>query len=341
MPKNKIQIIVLSGLVIISFAFFAIAQENTSSSHNIFLDSDQDGLSDEEERSYGTDPYKKDTDGDGYSDGAEIKSGYDPLKPAPNDKIFKEPEVQAIEIPDLSQEKNLTKKLAYQIAELTNQTGENGEIDLQDVQDIVNETLNTQEEEISLPEINKDEIKIKEQDYDDLDEDERKEKMKEDFLEYTASMYYILVSNSPDPVTSSSDLNNVLNSTFSTINNAILTRDSSSLNKIQDSAEKMSEQIKDVEVPEDLLEAHVKALSFAMLAQEFESYINTDTQDPIKDISNLSKLQGLVTNMIDFASEIQEKLKDYDIEYYDEEFNEKIESMGLEAPGDFIINISQ
>lgn len=43
------------------------------------LDSDQDGLSDEEEIFYGTDKNNPDTDGDGYLDGAEVKGGYNPL----------------------------------------------------------------------------------------------------------------------------------------------------------------------------------------------------------------------------------------------------------------------
>ncbi|MEK7172599.1 MAG: hypothetical protein AAB740_01315 [Patescibacteria group bacterium] len=42
-------------------------------------DSDNDGLSDREEvKVYGTNPFNVDTDGDGYSDGAEVKNGYNP-----------------------------------------------------------------------------------------------------------------------------------------------------------------------------------------------------------------------------------------------------------------------
>lgn len=43
------------------------------------LDSDEDGLSDEEERKLGTHPNVADTDGDGYDDGTEVKGGYNPL----------------------------------------------------------------------------------------------------------------------------------------------------------------------------------------------------------------------------------------------------------------------
>lgn len=43
------------------------------------VDSDNDGLTDDQEKIFGTDPAKADTDGDGYKDGEEVKGGYDPL----------------------------------------------------------------------------------------------------------------------------------------------------------------------------------------------------------------------------------------------------------------------
>ena len=46
----------------------------------IFLDTDGDGLSDDEEKDlYGTSPLLQDSDGDGFSDAQEIQSGYNPL----------------------------------------------------------------------------------------------------------------------------------------------------------------------------------------------------------------------------------------------------------------------
>ena len=51
------------------------------------VDSDKDGLTDEEEKKLGTNPTKADTDGDGFLDGQEVKEGYDPLKVAPYDKV--------------------------------------------------------------------------------------------------------------------------------------------------------------------------------------------------------------------------------------------------------------
>lgn len=44
----------------------------------LIQDSDKDGLSDEDEILYGTDPNNKDTDTDGYSDMVEIQSSWNP-----------------------------------------------------------------------------------------------------------------------------------------------------------------------------------------------------------------------------------------------------------------------
>ena len=49
-----------------------------------FTDSDNDGLTDEVEALYGSDPNNSDTDGDGFQDGMEIGNGYDPLNPKMN-----------------------------------------------------------------------------------------------------------------------------------------------------------------------------------------------------------------------------------------------------------------
>jgi hypothetical protein len=54
------------------------------------LDSDQDGIPDEQEiKIYHTDPFNPDTDGDSYNDGDEIRHGYSPLNPDKN-AIFKD-----------------------------------------------------------------------------------------------------------------------------------------------------------------------------------------------------------------------------------------------------------
>lgn len=50
-------------------------------------DTDKDGLPDDLERIYQTNPENPDTDEDSYEDGLEVANGYDPTKKAPGDKI--------------------------------------------------------------------------------------------------------------------------------------------------------------------------------------------------------------------------------------------------------------
>jgi len=62
-------------------------------------DSDQDGLSDEQEKELGTDPNNWDTDGDGLGDAEEIKYGFDPLKKDSNDDGINDAEAFKLGLP--------------------------------------------------------------------------------------------------------------------------------------------------------------------------------------------------------------------------------------------------
>lgn len=74
----------------ITLAFASFAQDpvmvgkdtdNDRVGDSIDNDDDNDGLSDAEEKNYGTDPLAVDSDGDGVSDKKEISTGANPLKP--------------------------------------------------------------------------------------------------------------------------------------------------------------------------------------------------------------------------------------------------------------------
>ncbi len=59
--------------------FYAFNRNAMARAGSQLVDSDGDGLSDDEERIIGTDPLNPDTDGDGLGDGIEVKMGLDPL----------------------------------------------------------------------------------------------------------------------------------------------------------------------------------------------------------------------------------------------------------------------
>lgn len=69
-------------------SFLALPLNTTPTGPRLIVDSDGDGLSDEQERLLGTSPIKADTDGDGFSDQLEHRfraSGFDPLNPGDAD----------------------------------------------------------------------------------------------------------------------------------------------------------------------------------------------------------------------------------------------------------------
>jgi len=326
--KNiKIPIIVLSCLMIASFAFYVTAQEQAATNKNIFIDSDQDGLSDAEEKTYGTDPHNPDTDGDGYSDGAEVKAGYDPLKPAPGDKLAPE---KTAAVTDPVPANNLTKTVAQKISTMASQSGSNGQsISVSDVQQLVDDTINNSKDSANnLPPIDPSEIKIKKNTYKNLSPEKAKQQQKEDFAKYITSVSYILASNSPRPITSSTDVTSVMTSVIQSISTSISKQSSTYVNDLTGNAEKTLEQLKDIEVPEEFVDIHTKALQFAKYSVSLKDALNSTPDDPLSDLANLSKIEGFAESLDSFMTETQTKLDEYGLTY-DDTVKKAMQSAGL------------
>ena len=339
MNTPKTAKLILASLVFLSLVFRFSIENTLGTTNNIFLDSDQDGLTDAEERTYGTDPRNRDTDNDSYSDGAEIKAGYDPLKPAPGDRIINAENIQKIQndtetegavLGENTEEKNLTQEMAEKLSEITAQTDpENQDVTLEEIQSLIDEALNTGQKEIELPEITQDDIQIKKQNYSGLSEEEAEERRKKDFSEYIIGVYYIFSSNSPKPITSFSDINKIMSSFTNEITYALDSKNSSSLDDLTQISEKSLEQLQAVEVPEELVELHIKAMRFAMYAQTLKSNIDSEADDPLEDIVRLSKIQVYVENLMSFSTEAAMKFEEYGMEY-DDDTKEILKTYGLE-----------
>src|SRR3989344_6442952 len=167
--ETRIAIIIFAVLFFIGFTVITAAQERSLSDQTLFQDFDQDGLSNEEEKLYGTDPEKSDTDGDSYSDGTEVRSGYNPLVPAPGDRIVDPNNTTtntttnlttsvAKDFVDLVQKKSLTEDVDNEIA-------------VEDLDTIVNKALDENLTFNDLPEIDTNAIIIKKQNYSDLSDE--------------------------------------------------------------------------------------------------------------------------------------------------------------------------
>ncbi len=307
--SKHLSLLVFVGIFIFSFSFFTSAQERATSDKNIFLDSDQDGLSDEEEKAIGTDPFNPDTDGDGYSDGIEYRSGYNPLKPAPGDKII--PDKEKVEIEKVVElipgdDENLTKEMSVEVAKLiSSKEGEGQEIAIEELDSIIQKITAQELAFEDLPEVDESEIKIKKQKYGKLSAEEREQRELRDAQEYLVSVAYLLITNSPREINSGKDLesfsSDLIKRTSSLSYNLY---DTSYFEDLAARGEKVLEQLKDIEVPEKQLELHKKGLKLAKFAASLKDTAKPDPTDPIKTIANFSKIQNILSLSNEYAQEV-------------------------------------
>ncbi len=309
------------GLLILSVTFF-VSADDTMTDKNIFQDSDQDGLSNDEEALYKTDPLDKDSDDDGYTDGVEVESGYDPLKPAPGDRVVSNTTVQASSTLGASDslgevdDANLTTAVSEEIAGLIQQgnSAEGETITLDAITESVQGVMDKSDQEIVLPEVDIDSINIKSVSK-KLKGERRTEAEKEDIVEYLTVLAYILANNSPQSFKSEKDLGSVLTSAASGALGAVTTGNMKYLEELSSKSNKILSEIDTIEVPEAMLDVHVKAIKMVKYSSQLKDEVKLDNiDDPIGQISSLGKVQGFLSASVDFSSEIYAKLQTYKID---------------------------
>jgi hypothetical protein len=309
---------VFIGLLTLSFAAFAFAEEG-SGSKNIFQDTDQDGLSNEEEKLYGTDSRKTDTDGDGYSDGVEVQSGYDPLRPAPGDKIVPDGDQAsagsgAFQAKRVEDEENLTRELSVKVAGMVKSGGEeDAKLSMEALQEAVQEAITKHVKIDDLPGVDVSKIRLKKQKYQGLSSEEREKRTKEDTLEYVTGVAYIVANNSPTPLRSGEDLKSAVSSITSQTISALSSQDAGALDEIEQRGRQSLEQLQSVEVPENMMETHVKAMKIAQYAIDIKSDIKPRPNDPLMNIVVLSKFQGLLNVAEEFSKELDQALQKHGV----------------------------
>ncbi|MFZ1720519.1 MAG: hypothetical protein WAU28_04195 [Candidatus Moraniibacteriota bacterium] len=300
--------------------FISASAEDALSGKNIFQDSDSDGLSNEEERLYGTDPFIKDTDGDGYSDGVEVKGGYNPLKKAPGDRIVigGSNAEDTTSTGSVASKENLTQKISTEVAKMVSEKGTNSsDVSLSDLDSAVSTVLSSSEN-IILPIASIDEIKIKPLTKKEkkLSASERKKVEEEYIVEYLTSMAYIMANNSPSTFQTEDQLQSIASNVADQSNNALLLGDFSYISDLSKNGERMLEQIKEVEVPESMVDMHLKALQMAKYAVSLKDELiatKNNMDDPLQNIATLSKIQGFLNVSSVFATEFGAKLTSYGI----------------------------
>jgi hypothetical protein len=235
---------------------------------------------------------------------------------------------------DTSNASGITADLAQKISALTNSSNSNKSVSLDDIQALVdkitsdNSSLTNAD---TMPQVSKADVHIKKQNYVALGTEKAKAKKKADFIDYITAVTYIFSSNSPTPITSLTNASNILSGFVKTISSAITTQNTSGLEALIISQGKIVSQLKDMEVPEDLVDVHIKALSLALYSQQLANSLKPNTSDPIGEIANLSKIDGFISASSDFMSQVQAKFSEYGVSY-DETIQKKLKNYGIDAP---------
>jgi hypothetical protein len=330
--------------------FFAMAENKNASS--LFLDSDQDRLTDQEERMIGTDPMKADTDGDGYSDGKEVESGYSPLKPAPGDKIGSAP---ATSVPtsasdtsssianltnsptlddsfydddamtDLASDPsnpNLTNEMIGQLMQLTKEKAttsdsfaSNPTYSSEDLAQITQGALQTVDITKDLPDIQDSEMNILPPvDDKDLSDDEIKTEQKKQIETYLAKSAFLLASNSPFTIDSPSNLESNIAAEGTGLITAVISGDTSKIDTYAQKAEEGIDQMKKMDVPYILKDIHRSMLQLAIYTLGLKDSISINSSDPMKSLASASSLQAVAQSATKIQQELSQILSDYGIE---------------------------
>lgn len=376
MKKTKIIAILAVSFVVFATTFFALAQSQNGSS--LFLDSDQDGLTDQEEHMIGTDPFKADTDGDGYSDGKEVESGYNPLKAAPGDKIVPgsqtsssgdtqtdttgtaaatasstdstsanqdltsgqtDPTTAALlaqstqtdasntaaAMTDLSSDPNnpnLTNEMIGQLMQLTKNKAttdssfaDNPTYTSSDITQMTQGALQTVDLTKNIPDIQDSDINLLPEVKDkNLSADEIKATQKTEIEKYLSQSAFILASNSPFPVQSTSDLSSSLNTESANFITALSTGDTSKLGTYAQKAQTGIDQMKKIEVPYVLKDIHKSALQLALYTLSLKDQFSLTSADPMKSLAAASSLQAVAQKATDLQNQLSQILSAYGID---------------------------
>jgi len=226
---------------------------------------------------------------------------------------------------------NLTSEVAQRLSSALMDGAEDPQLSIGKLNEIINESLSQSFSESDLPEIEPGEIKIKKQNFEGMKIEQIRAIQKADFIDYTVAVYYIMATNSPRPITNSDEVSGIANFASQSVLTALTSRSSSAVNELANSGQRILTQLQDIEIPEDLLDIHIKAIKFAKYAIKLQPTINADTEDPLADLVNLSKLEGLAFSMFEFSGEIQKKFAEYEFSY-DNDIKNKLEILGAPAP---------
>ncbi len=307
--------VVVASCVVVFVA--AHAREQQSSPLAVHIDFDQDGLSNDEEALYGTDPDNPDTDGDGFSDGVEVRSGYDPLiHKDRGDRVIGLEEAQTQS--DVSAARSLTNELRTRVAGIAFDVASGKEVTLGDIDKEVQAFVDNAVKDIAVPQIDMDRIRVKRQDYGDLSEEQRRERIKRDVANYTSALAYTLSLYTPKPLTDEGAAEaisaDVLGEAERLMNDFT---DVSPFIRLAEDSRMLQERLFEIEVPEVALPLHVEGLQFAAMVAAFAN--DAKGVDLARDPAEAAVLYARAASLTSIGAMFMEKVQAFAEEYGQDE----------------------
>ncbi|QQS21057.1 MAG: hypothetical protein IPL87_00750 [Candidatus Moraniibacteriota bacterium] len=214
---------------------------------------------------------------------------------------------------------NLTQQVSEQIADILKSSSgkdEKGDFSFEEMQSKLQSLLDGQQAggPVTLPDIPEESIRIKEQSYENLSEEERNAKLKQDSLEYVTKVAYILTSSAPDLFSSQEDINKISESMIESITNSFESGSMEYIDTLSKRGDQAIKELEVVEVPRNMLSAHKKALQLFQYAKRLRTELKSPNEDPLAALVSLSKVQSFLSTISGFVNEVDQNLKSIGIE---------------------------
>lgn len=244
-------------------------------------DWDKDGIPNEEESIFRTDPFNPDTDGDGFLDGEEVAAGCSPIIPKPND--CKD------ELAKMDIKKNLTDEFSQLI------TGGLLSGDLNPKNQNFSKSITTLAEKAKL-----ESIKLLSVDDSQIIVNIKKDDTKESRQEYVNQLVqiaenYFLITSKPYK-TNIFDEDKIFN-----------------LNSQIEDTEKLYNKVSNLQVPTSWSDFHRKLIKFIKKNLLYFKALNNANQDPLKSMIILSRSTDLNMEYQNIISEALDKIREQNL----------------------------
>ena len=291
-----------------SFNYFTYAEniDSDSNSCDKNIDSDCDGLTNTEENLYGTDINKNDTDNDSYSDGIEVQSGYDPLKPAPGDKIetgIKTSDASSKSTSSVSNSSTLTDEYLQNLsAFVSSKEGQN--VSVTDLRNFADEQIaKNMGDSITwdtLPSVDETQLNILKQNYSSLSDADRKKREAEDSARYLNQVLYLMANNLPVQILTKDDFTAFQEDFLSKVADVGNSKENISyFSDLGNRLEAFSNQVSSVQVPETMVDLHVKFLRLIKGVLTLKDY-SLSSNDPMGKLVIANKATAYLDLFADF-----------------------------------------